>query len=208
MKRTIFSLAVAMACGLVHAQDEAPTAVVKVENNYKPVVVEVNKKSFTPTVAGEANVTPLELKFSKQANPFDRFTSERNIKELLPKQESPNPGYARLGYGTGGGVDAKLAYKLNTGKNGIMRMLAALDGFNDDIEGQYRDWDSRMYRTLFDADYTHEFKYLTLNVVGNFNNRVFNYQKAGDELYITDKQNCKDYTFATKGASKLAGPFS
>ena len=208
MKRTIFSLAVAVACSFVHAQGEAPTAVVKVENNYKPVVVEVNKRNFTPTVASEANVTPLELKFSKQANPFDRFTSERNIKELLPKQESPYPGYARLGYGTGGSIDAKLAYKLNTGKNGTMRMLAALDGFNTDVEGQYRDWDSRMYRTLLDADYTHEFKYLTLNVVGNFNSRVFNYQKTGDELYITDKQNCKDYTFAAKGTSKLAGPFS
>ena len=157
-----------------HAQNEAPTAVVKVENDYKPEIVQVSKRGFTPTIENGTEITPLELKFSKGSTPFDRFTSERNIKELLPKQESPTPGYARLGYGTDNGVDAKLAYRLNTGNNGTMRMLAALDGFNTNVEGQYHEWKSRMYRTLLDADYTHEFEYLTLNVVGNFIGKVFN----------------------------------
>lgn len=208
MKKSVFSIIMLLTCSFAQAQEKVHTAVVNVENDYKPVVVQVNKKNFTPTVESETNVTPLELKFQKQATPFDRFTSERNLKELLPKQESAHPGYARLGYGTGGWVDAKVAYKLKTGENGNMKMVAALDGFNTEIDGEFRNWDSRMYRTLFDADYTHEFEYLTLNVVGNFNNRVFNYHSTGDEVGITDKQNNKNYTLATKGTGKLTGPFS
>lgn len=208
MRKSIFSLALLLACGSIHAQDEAPTAVVKVENDYKPIVVQVNKRGFTPTMASDEEITPLELKFSKLASPFAGFTSERNIRELLRGQESSAPGYARVGYGTGGSADAKLAYRLKTGENGIMRMIAALDGFNANVRGQYRDWDSRMYRTLLDADYTHEFSGLTLNVTGTFKNRAFNYQSTGKEVNITDKQNSKDYIIAAKGTGKLAGPFS
>lgn len=208
MKKAILSLVSLFAFTMSHAQNEAPTAVVKVENDYKPEIVQVSKRGFTPTIENGTEITPLELKFSKGSTPFDSFTSERNIKELLPKQESPTPGYARLGYGTDNGVDAKLAYRLNTGNNGTMRMLAALDGFNTNVEGQYHEWKSRMYRTLLDADYTHEFEYLTLNVVGNFIGKVFNYQKTGDAYFHTDKQDCKNYTLSTTGIGKLTGPFS
>ena len=60
MRKSIFSLALLLACGSIHAQDEAPTAVVKVENDYKPIVVQVNKRGFTPTMASDEEITPLE----------------------------------------------------------------------------------------------------------------------------------------------------
>ena len=83
MKKAILSLVSLFAFTMSHAQNEAPTAVVKVENDYKPEIVQVSKRGFTPTIENGTEITPLELKFSKGSTPFDRFTSERNIKELL-----------------------------------------------------------------------------------------------------------------------------
>lgn len=211
MKKSVFSLISILMCSIAHSQENNGNAVVSVENDYNPIVVQVKKKGFTPTVEENSNVTPLELVFSKRSNPYDSFTSERNVKELLPKQEIQSPGYVRLGYGTTNDADAKLAYRIATGKNGDLRMLASFDGYKSDVEGVAGEWNSRMFRTVLDACYTHTFETAMLSVGGNFTDRVFNYAPIVPSVMSgmeTDKQNNIVYDIYANGFARLSAPLS
>lgn len=208
MKRDILSLAVLFICGTMFAQEDTRNAVVSVENDYNPTVVTVTKKSFTPTVEAKSNAKPEELVFSKQATPFTGFISERDAKELLPTQERALPGYVRLGYGLRNDIDAKLAYNLNFGSKSYLRLLGAFDGFKCDVNGIYNDWNSRMYNTAALLDFGYKFKKLAFNIDGDFNNRVFNYQKANNINGSSNWQHHMNYNIGMSGVSLLAGPFA
>ena len=94
-KIAIFTFATLFSAA-AFAQKDTLNAVVKVENEYNPVIVKANKQSFTPQIEAIANSTPLNLIFSKKATPFERFISDRDLRNLLPKQEAAYNGYARL----------------------------------------------------------------------------------------------------------------
>lgn len=207
MKRYILSFAALLAGGMLYAQEDTRNAVVSVENDYNPTVVQVNKKSFTPTVEGKSNTKPAELIFSKQATPLSGFTSERDSKELLPAQEHSLPGYLRLGYGIRNDIDAKLGYNLKFNDRSHLRILGAFDGFKSDVDGIAGEWNSRMYNTAATADFTYDFRKFALGVTGDLNNRVFNYQRVNNMPDFSDRQRQANYNIGMKGASKFAGPF-
>ena len=209
MKRYIFSITAMLVCGTLLAQEDTRNAVVSVENDYNPTVVSVNKKNFTPTVEMKSNAQPSELVFSKQTTPYTGFTSERDAKDVLPSQERTLPGYLRVGYGIRNDIDAKLAYNLNFGKKSYLRLLGAFDGFNTrGVPGKVDEWKSRMYNTSAAADFAYKFKKLTFGINGDFNNRVLNYQKAGDLNGLSDRQHRMNYNVGMTGVSQLAGPFA
>ena len=208
MKRYILSLAALLICGLLSAQEDTKNAVVSVENDYNPTVVQVNKKEFVPTVEGKSNAKPAELIFSKQATHFTGFISDRNTEDLLPEQEKPLPGYLRLGYGIRNDIDAKLGYKLRLGKKSHLNFLGAFDGFKCDVNGLNGKWNSRMYNTALAADFTYKFKKLTFDIDGAFNNRTFNYQNQGNTGNISERQHHLNYNIGMNGVSQLAGPFA
>ena len=209
MKKKILFPIMAALCSPILAQSNVENAVVNIENDYAPVVIEVNKRGFTPTIDETENTTPLELVFSYDAQPHKEFASDRDAASLFPAQERTYPGYARVGYGLTNDIDTRLAYTLRTSDRGKMNMLASFGGFDTNIDGVFGDWDSRMFKTAVGAGYRHEFDGLTLDVAATFGNRVFNYQHTGGiNVGNTDKQNSRSYRIETKGVTHLAGPFS
>ena len=201
MKRNILAIATFMLSCTLFAQTDSLRAVVNVSNEYNPVQIKVSKKSFTPTIDNRRRTTAPEYEFTKEAMPYHGFVSERDTKGLLPGQESLYNGYLRFGYGITNELDAKASYNLDITERDNLRASASMDGYNKELDGLYNKWDSRMYNSCVNLGYTHTFDRLWLNVAGDFNNRVFNYQNAGYSQYVTDKQNSKNYGLHVNGAS-------
>lgn len=210
MKKIILSLSALLIGAALYAQEGKENAVVNVENDYNPVLVNVKKKKTAPKEEKQSRTAPIELKFSDQGNPFDGFTSERRVRDLLPKQEGTYNGYARLGAGTGNWVDLKAAYKFKIDKDSELKALASLDGYNTGVDGLFEDydWRSRIFRTLLDAEYTRRFGSFTLNMTGSLNREVFNYQDLVGFPGTTNKQGITGLKAGADIASNLAGSFS
>ena len=209
MKKTILSAFAALFAATSFAQTDSLNAVVKVENDYNPIIVKAVKQSFTPQIEMPTDNTPLDLVFSRTATPFERFISNRDLTNLLPTQEAVYNGYARLGYGNCNNLDTKLGYRLDMGPKDVINIFASLTGFHTTLDGvTVGDWKSRFYDTWLTADYTHRFNALSLTILGGVNNNVFNYQPTGIPSADTDKQNNNDIRLMARINSNLAGPIS
>lgn len=214
MKRYTILSAIMLAASNLFAQNDTIGAVIQVENNYAPVVVKATKMGFTPQIEIASDHAPLNLIFSQKGEPFKRFVSQRNVKDVLPTQEMCLPGYARLGYGTGNNLDLKAAYRFSFGKRDRLTLFASMDGYNTDIDYNDEEWRSRFYTTEINADYTHNFDNLTLGVEADIKNSVFNYMQPifyANNLRMpetTDKQNCGSYAILVKAASNTMGALS
>ena len=214
MKRYTILSAIMLITSNLFAQNDTIGAVIQVENDYSPVVVKANKMGFTPQIEIASDYTPLDLVFSQKGEPFNRFVSQRNVKDVLPTQEMLLPGYARLGYGTGNNLDLKAAYQFTFGKSDRLNLFASMDGYNTDIDCSDEEWRSRFYTTEINADYAHNFDKLTLGVEAGIKNCVFNYMQptfyANSQRMpgTTDKQNSGSYALLVKAASNTMGAFS
>ena len=204
MKRTTLLAIAFMATGALYAQKDSLNAVIQVENDYTPVVTKAAKKGFTPTTENSNNSTPLELEFSQKATPFEGFTGERDVKELLPKQSGNYPGYVRLGSGTGNNIDAKISYQYSLTEKDKFAAVASLEGFNSNIDGPTGKWDSRMYTSWGGVEYSHKFKDLLLKSNIELSNSTFNY----NSIIPTDKQTVQKIQAGVRAVSALAGPFA
>lgn len=207
MKKTILSAAAILLSCTVFAQTDTLRAVVNVSNEYNPVLIKVNKKSFTPSIGNSSNRQALQYEFTSEAIPYNGFVSERNGAELMQEQENPYCGYVRAGYGTANSLDTKLAYRRDLTARDNIKVAAAMDGYMTGRNGLFGKWDSRMYSSMAHLGYTHAFNGLKLGIEGDFGNRVFNYQKTGFVLNTTDKQNSMDYGVKVNGVSTLSGAF-
>lgn len=207
MRKRILSAAALLLSCTIYAQTDTLRAVVNVNNEYDPVLIKVNKKSFMPSTGNDTRRRAPQYEFTSEAIPYGGFVSERNSMEMLQEQEMPYNGYARAGYGTANCLDLKLAYRRDLTARDNIRFAAAMDGFKTGNNGTFGNWDSRMYNSMADLGYTHLFNGLELGIEGDFNNRVFNYQKAGFTHNATDKQNSMNYGVRLKGASMLDGMF-
>lgn len=202
-KQLFFAFALVASTTLFAQNDDSLDAVIQVENQYNPVVTKAPKQHFIPQTDETRNSNPLELEFSQKSNPFKGFTSERNIKELLPVQENALPGYARVGYGTGNNIDALVSYKYKINKQDEVKAMGGLKGYNTDIDGIAGKWDSRMYSSWINTEYIHKAEGATYNAYANFNNNVYNYYSLGD-----DNQNNKKYNIGVNTVSTIAGPWA
>ena len=207
MKRTLLLISALALSVAATAQTDIKNAVVNVENDYTPEVMEVTKKNFTPSGKKEADTEPMTLVFSKSGKAFNGFTSEMDIKDAMPQKEKPFPGYVRLGYGLTNDIDAKAAYRLGVGNNGTLNAYAGFDGYKCKVDGLAGEWDSRLFKTIAGVGYDHRFKGLTLGVNGAFRNSAFNYQGLGASG-LSDEQSGQEYRLAINGVSSLAGAWS
>ncbi|MBO5865407.1 MAG: hypothetical protein J6Q73_05085 [Bacteroidaceae bacterium] len=212
MKKALLLISALALSATVPAQNNK-NAVVNVENDYTPEVIEVVKKNFTPSDETKTSTNPMSLIFSKTGKTYNIFTSETDVETALPQKEKPFPGYVRLGYGCTNDIDAKVAYRLGVGKNGTLKAYATFDGYKTDIEHLFREkydtWNSRMFKTTAGIGYTQRLKALTLDVDGAFKNSVFNYQSVIHTANgLTDKQDGQNYRLAVSGTSNLAGALS
>ena len=208
MKKALLLISALALSGAMHAQSNNRDAVVNVENDYTPVVIEVGKKDFTPSTDRNVETQPSKAKFSKEGIAYTGFTSERDVDDILPKREELFPGYARLGYGITNDIDAKVAYRLGIGNNGTLDAFATFDGFKCNVGGLFDKWNSRFFNNALGVGYTHNFSALTLNVDGNFSNNVFNYQSTYAVTPLTNKQNSRNYMLAISGTSNHSGALS
>ena len=214
MKKALLFISALIVSGAAVAQTDGKNAVVNVENDYTPEVIEVTKKSFTPKDDTKLQGEPMKIVFSKSGETYDGFTSEIDIKDAMPQKEKSQPGYLRLGYGLTNDMDAKAGYRLSMGERGTLKAYAGLDGYSCKVGGVAEEWNSRLFKTTAGAGYTHRFKGLTMDIDGAFRNNVFNYQStpvtdpAQQLLPGTDKQEGQGYKVAVSGVSNLSGAFS
>ena len=210
MKRNIILISVLALSGALFAQGNDRNPIVNVENDYDPKVIEATKLSFTPPLNTVSEGAAVDCRYSSEGVPFKGFTSTKDIMDVLPKKDYEYPDYVRLGYGLTNDIDAKACLNFNVGKRGWLRTTASFDGFKTGIDGLYdnMEWNSRLFRTAAGIGYTHNFKYLKLDIDGKFNNDVFNYQNYSDACTsLTNKQNSRNYLAEIKGVSKLDGAF-
>ena len=209
MRRIIISAAAAMLSCTLFAQTDSLRAVVNVHNEYNPVHINVNKKSFVPTTAiGSSKSTP-EYEFTSEAMPYTGFVSERDTREVTKEPPRLYSGYARAGYGTGNGLDVKAAYNRDITARDNIRFFGALDGYKTGIR-RFRErgkWDSRMYSSAAGIGYTHNFNALKLDVGGDFGNRVFNYQRKENAAGTGNSQNSMNYGVYLNGESAPGSTF-
>ena len=204
MNRNILFTIAMVAVSALHAQKDSLNAVIQVENEYTPVVSKAAKKGFTPTTDNNSGNTPLKLEFSQEATPFKGFFGERDVNDLLPKQDGNYSGYARLGYGIDNNIDAKLSYLFDISEKDKLNAVASLEGFNGQVKSPIGKWDSRFYSSWAGVEYSHKFNKMTLKSNVEFSDNVFNYNS-----YIpSDKQNVQKIHIGTSVASQLAGPFA
>ena len=206
MRKTILSAAAILLSCTAFAQSDTLRAVVNVSNEYDPVLIKVTKKDFMPSLGNDTRRKAQQYEFTSEAMPFGGFVSERNSIELLQEQERPYCGYARAGYGTANSLDVKVAYRRDLTARDNINVAAAMDGYMTGLDGVYSEWDSRMYNSIVDLGYSHTFDGLRLSAGADFNNRLFNYQKNGPALSVTDKQNSMNYGVRLGGVSLLDGP--
>ena len=191
-----------------YAQNDTLRTVVNVNNEYNPVHIKVNKKSFVPSaVENETKKSTPEYNFTQEAMPFGGFISERSAKELMKGEQKPYCGYARAGYGLGNVLDLKAAYRRDLTTRDNINVAASLDGYKSDLDGVYNEWNSRAYNSAAMLGYTHAFDKLKLGLGADFNNRVFNYQNSGFIQNMTDKQNSMSYGARINGESTQQSAF-
>lgn len=206
MKKLFFIAAAIAVSSTVSAQKDSLDAVIKVENEYAPVVVKANKQNFTPQIDIENSEKPLDLMFSEKTSQYSQFISERSTNDIQPEQALLFPGYARIGYGNNNNADAMVGYRIDLNEKEKIRMLASFTGYNAKRESFEGDWDSRFYTTWLSADYIYRFDDLSFEIEGNVNNKVFNYRQLQSEG--TNKQHSSSYNIALKASSHLASPLS
>ena len=210
MKRNILVMAAVLASSLSFAQSDTLRAVVNIKSDYTPVTMPVKKINFTPdAVEYEKRRTP-QIQFSESAVPYSDFVSERSTKELTHTEKRPYNGYVRAGYGVVNELDAKAAYNIDITSRDNINAMVSVDGYNRYLDGEFNDWKSRLYNTVFDASYSHRFNSMMLGVDAGLDNMVFNYQDQDARVNMehTDRQNSMNYRVSVKGASLLDGPFS
>lgn len=208
MKKIIILASYMLAASSVFAQKDSLRAVIEVENDYNPVVTKATKLNSTPQVETATENAPLDLVFSQKATLYGRFASERNVKEILPKQEECFPGYARLGYGSGNNIDAKASYRLDLNKNERIGMFFSFNGFKTSVDAfDGGDWDSRFFTTWLGSKYTRRFDDFTMNIEAEINNKVFNYQTVEPSI-MTNKQGYGSYGIKAGLVSHTMGALS
>lgn len=92
-------------------------------------------------------------------------------------QDKAQRGYARLGYGNYGNLDARANYLFilpNSDKLNLNFHMNGMDG-KLKVPGFAEKWDARYYRTHVGMDYVHAFRKVDLNVAGNFGLSNFNF---------------------------------
>ena len=196
MKKTLLFIPALMLSGAIYAQSDSKNAVVNVENDYTPEVIEVTKKSLTPSDETKSDTNPMELLFSKEGKRFNGFTSQKDINDILPRKEEPLPGYARVGYGFTNDINAKIA-GCGISNGATMKFFAGLDGHKSDVNGLDDEWNSRIFRLQTGVGYVRKLETMMLDINGSFRNSAFNYQSIGNGVTdFTDRQNGQDYNIA------------
>lgn len=175
-------LALSCPTTLLAQQNQNDTTLVRtvvVEQEYNPDILDASKINMLPKVE-EPVESKKNIEYAQSQLPVTQMGAYQALLPFTAKEVQPDArrGYIRLGYGTQGNVDAKLAYLFSLSKRDELGVSASLDGMNGkrSIENAL-DWSARYYSTNVRAAYKHLFNKAELKVNGHFGSDVFNYRK-------------------------------
>ncbi len=181
------------AAGQTAKKDSTLNRVVVVEKEYNPDIMDASKVNVLPKVQ-EPSVSKKEIEYNTSVMPFKSLDYVMKPITSNLDQAKASRGYARLGYGNNGNVDAKLNYLFNISRRDNLGVSASLDGMNATLklpeifETTYAnsDWKSRYYRTNLDVDYQHKFDNMIFDAAINLGTNNFNYhqfREIPDDIY-------------------------
>ncbi|WP_071147725.1 TonB-dependent receptor [Bacteroides ihuae] len=197
-------------------KDTTMNRTVVVEQQYNPEIIDVSKINVLPKV-DQPTISKKKVEYDNALSPANSFpfTAMKFYSEK-EEQEMAKKGYARLGYGNYGNLDARINYLFNLSKKDKLTVFGAMDGMNGeltkpkiDLIGQEANkWDARFYRSQAGVDYLHQFSKLDMNISGQWQQEDFNYGRNLMEFGNSDKQryNSVDVHFGVKSMDE-ALPF-
>ena len=159
------------------AKDTTLSRTVVVEQEYNPDIMDASKVNVLPKVA-PPTVSKKTVEYDATLVPAGNIpTSTMQAYTGVESQDKAQRGYARLGYGNYGNLDARANYLFilpNSDKLNLNFHMNGMDG-KLDMPGSDEKWSARYYRTRAGMDYVHSFRKVDLNVAGNFGLSNFNY---------------------------------
>ena len=159
------------------AKDTTMNRTVVVEQEYTPDIMDAPKINVLPRVE-PPTVSKKEVEYAAGVLPASQIPAG-TMKPFSGKEEQQKaqPGYARLGYGMFGNLDAAASYQLTPSENDRINIGFAMDGMDGKIDmgEELEKWKSFFYRTRAGVDYLHNFRNLDLKVGGDFGLSNFNF---------------------------------
>lgn len=142
---------------------------VVVEQQYNPDIMDAQKINVAPQVE-EIKVIPRAVEYDDKMSPATSLPSETMDayagKEV---QKDAAKGYARLGYGNLGNLDARANYLFDITNRDKLNISFRMDGRNGKIPLSTESgdkWKSRFYRTKAGLNYVHQFKKVDMDIAG------------------------------------------
>lgn len=183
------------------AKDSTVNRTVVVEQEYNPDIMDAAKVNVLPKVE-PPTVSKKEVEYDATlmtagnipASIMQAYTGKET-------QRKASPGYARLGYGNYGNLDARANYLFTLSDKDRLNLTFHMNGMDGklDMPEPEKDWNSYYYRTHAGMDYLHAFKKVNLNVAGNFDLSNFNFLPGS----VSNKQKFTsgDVHFGVKSTS-------
>lgn len=162
------------------AKDSTMNRTVVVEQEYNPDIMDASKVNVLPKVELPA-VSKKEVEYDATLMPAGEIPAV-TMQAYTGKetQQKASPGYARLGYGNYGNLDARANYLFTLPNSDRLNLTFHMNGMNGklDLPESKDDWKSYYYRSHAGMDYIHSFKKIDLNVAGYFDLSNFNFLDA------------------------------
>jgi len=159
------------------AKDTTLSRTVVVEQEYNPDIMDASKVNVLPKVA-PPTVSKKTVEYDATLMPAGTIpASTMQAYTGIESLEKAQRGYARLGYGNYGNLDARANYLFILPNSDKLNLNFHMDGMNGklDAPGLQEKWDARYYRTHVGMNYVHAFRKVDLNVAGNFGLSNFNF---------------------------------
>lgn len=182
-------------------QDTTMNRTVVVEQEYNPDIMDASKINVLPKVE-PPTVSKKAVEYDATLMPATHIPAgimqAYAGKETQPKAQ---PGYARLGYGNYGNLDARANYLFSLSPKDRLNLTFAMDGMDGKLElpDDGGKWNSFYYRTHAAMDYVHAFNKVDLNVAGKFGLSNFNLQPGS--INSKQKFTSGDVHFGVKSTS-------
>ncbi len=169
--------------------------VVEVEAGYTPTVKDANKINVLPDIQS-TSARHYDVQYSLTSVP----TGSTIFQPMYAAQSDATlkgapKGFATIAGGNDGGALGRVAYGYDFTADDRIDLDVSLRGVNGKVPYVYdksSKWQSRMYTTSADVDYTHRLVGNTsLTIDGKWESQVFNYQPMpmSSAPYTTDKQH-------------------
>lgn len=210
-KITLFALCLLCslaAMGQTEKKETPMNRTVVVEKEYNPDIMDASKVNVLPKVQ-DPTVAKKAIEYNTSLLPFASLNYPMQPSLMHLDQQKYKAGYARLGYGTNGNLDAKVAYLFHLSDKDQLGVLATLDGMNTKIKvpsfidnKEKIDWQSRYYSSALNVNYQHLFDKYTFDAAVSMGLDNFNYQAIGNNissstLALSDKQRHSKWMFHT-----------